>query len=114
MKKTRVHIKTEHAGAKHGGSGFYGHHQDAKEECKVARRQHDKVEISEQLDVTDPGDYDLGFDVGYEAGEIDGRNKGAAIAFGIIGMGYALRSKYFEEWIKELSQITVSRMKEQK
>ena len=38
-------IKTEHAGAKKGGSGFYGHHAEAKKVCKVKRRIADKKEI---------------------------------------------------------------------
>lgn len=33
----------EHAGAKKGGSGFYGHHQEAKAQSKKTRRAQDKA-----------------------------------------------------------------------
>lgn len=43
-------VKTEHAGAKNGGSGYYGRCVDAKIDSKVARRHNDKITINEQLD----------------------------------------------------------------
>ena len=40
-------VKTEHAGAKHGGVGFYGHKSDAKVFSKKARRAADKKACKE-------------------------------------------------------------------
>jgi len=42
-------IKTEHAGAKKGGSGYWGHHAEAKEVCKSKRRLNDKKEVRQGI-----------------------------------------------------------------
>ena len=49
MSRRHQSVKTEHSGAKKGGSGFYGHHADAKAECKSIRRNNDKAETIEQM-----------------------------------------------------------------
>lgn len=47
-------IKTEHAGAKKGGSGFYGHHSEAKEVCKTKRRIADKQTVRQEVSRLNP------------------------------------------------------------
>jgi hypothetical protein len=88
--KRKPNIKTEHSGAKHGGSGFYGHHRDAKEECKVARRHNDEVEIMEQVIDMDEDEWTWW----------QGYNAGAAVVFGLIGMAEAIKEYHRLRFIR--------------
>jgi hypothetical protein len=38
---------TEHAGAKNGGSGYYGYRSDAKKDSRKARRANDRKAVKE-------------------------------------------------------------------